>query len=322
MKRELISQVDPKSPVSEVFRALRTNLQFMNRSKNSQTILITSTVQAEGKSWTTANLATTFAQTGRRVVIVDADMRKPRQHKIFSCKMCPGLSNYLSEINEIGKRERINFKDCIQATEVENLFLLPSGNIPPNPSELLLSENLEELIRDLSNEFDVVLFDGAPCLLVTDSTIISRMVGATVLVASYKYTKIDDLKQAKKRIKSVGGKLIGVVLNRVEVSNKKYADKYYYANTAMPKVTLKESKSRPRFEDIDETERVKTKKEKEKEAKKEEKIIKDYIEDKVEDTERKIREEIEKEKGKRFASVKEVPSDKAREILKSINNYK
>ena len=227
MKRELISQVDPKSPVSEVFRALRTNLQFMNRSKNSQTILITSTVQAEGKSWTTANLATTFAQTGRRVVIVDADMRKPRQHKIFSCKMCPGLSNYLSEINEIGKRERINFKDCIQATEVENLFLLPSGNIPPNPSELLLSENLEELIRDLSNEFDVVLFDGAPCLLVTDSTIISRMVGATVLVASYKYTKIDDLKQAKKRIKSVGGNLVGVVLNRVEISSKKYANKYF-----------------------------------------------------------------------------------------------
>ena len=313
MKRELISQVDPKSPVSEVFRALRTNLQFMNRAKNSQTILITSTVQAEGKSWTTANLATTFAQTGRRVVIVDADMRKPRQHKIFSCKMCPGLSNYLSEINEIGKRERINFKDCIQATEVENLFLLPSGNIPPNPSELLLSENLEELIRDLSNEFDVVLFDGAPCLLVTDSTIISRMVGATVLVASYKYTKIDDLKQAKKRIKSVGGNLVGVVLNRVEISSKKYANKYYYAETTMPNTALSRAKEifyndRNEFKEY-------------KKAEPKEKVIKDYIEDKVSDTEKRIKEEIKKENGKRFSTIQEVPSDKAKEILEGIKNF-
>lgn len=313
MKRELISQVDPKSPVSEVFRALRTNLQFMNRSKNSQTILITSTVQAEGKSWTTANLATTFAQTGRRVVIVDADMRKPRQHKIFSCKMCPGLSNYLSEINEIGKRERINFKDCIQATEVENLFLLPSGNIPPNPSELLLSENLEELIRNLSNEFDVVLFDGAPCLLVTDSTIISRMVGATVLVASHKYTKIDDLKQAKKRIKSVGGNLVGVVLNRVEISSKKYANKYYYAETTMPSTAVSRAKEifyndRNEFKEY-------------KKAEPKEKVIKDYIEDKVSDTEKKIQEEIKKENGKRFSTIQEVPSDKAKEILEGIKNF-
>ena len=322
MKKEVITQTDPKSPVAEVFRALRTNLQFMNRFGKSQTILLTSTVQSEGKSWISANLATAFAQTGRKVILIDADMRKPRQHKIFSLKMCPGLSNYLSEVNELGGREKFSYKDCIKKTEVENLYLLPSGNIPPNPSELLLTDRIEELVKELSNEFEVIIFDGAPCLLVTDSTIISRMVDSTVLVVSQKYTKIDDLKEAKKRIKSVGGKLIGVVLNRVEVSNKKYADKYYYANTAMPKVTLKESKSRPRFEDIDETERVKTKKEKEKEAKKEEKIIKDYIEDKVEDTERKIREEIEKEKGKRFASVKEVPSDKAREILKSINNYK
>ena len=314
MKKEIITQVDPKSPVAEVFRALRTNLQFMNRFGKSQTILLTSTVQAEGKSWIAANLATAFAQTGRKVILVDADMRKPRQHKIFSLKICPGLSNYLSEINELGRREKFSYKDCIKKTEVENLYLLPSGNIPPNPSELLLTDRIEELLKELSNEFEVIIFDGAPCLLVTDSTIISRMVDSTVLVVSQKYTKIDDLKEAKKRIKSVGGKLIGVVLNRVEVSNKKYADKYYYANTAMPKVTLKESKSKPRFEDIDEIEHVKTKKE--------EKIIKDYIEDKVEDTERKIREEIEKENSKSFASVKEVPSDKAKEILKSINSYK
>ena len=320
MKKEVITQLDPKSPVAEVFRALRTNLQFMNRFGKTQTILLTSTVQAEGKSWVSANLATAFAQTGRKVVIVDADMRKPRQHKIFSVKMCPGLSNYLSEINELGRREKFEYTDCIQKTEVENLYLLPSGNIPPNPSELLLTEKIEELMKELSNEFEVVIFDGAPCLLVTDSTIISRLVDSTVLVVSQKYTKTDDLKEAKKRIKSVGGKLVGVVLNRVEVSNKKYADKYYYANTSMPSVEVKKTRqTRERHEEIEET---RPRREVQKETKKEEKIIQDYIDDKVEDTERKIIEEIEREKGKRFATVKEVPSDKAKEILESINNYK
>ena len=129
MKKEVITQTDPKSPVAEVFKALRTNLQFMNRFGKSQTILITSTVQAEGKSWVSANLATAFAQTGRKVILIDADMRKPRQHKIFSLKMCPGLSNYLSEVNELGGREKFSYKDCIKKTEVENLYLLPSGNI-------------------------------------------------------------------------------------------------------------------------------------------------------------------------------------------------
>ena len=320
MKKEVITQLDPKSPVAEVFRALRTNLQFMNRFGKTQTILLTSTVQAEGKSWISANLATAFAQTGRKVVLVDADMRKPRQHKIFSVKMCPGLSNYLSEINELGRREKFEYTDCIQKTEVENLYLLPSGNIPPNPSELLLTEKIEELMKELSNEFEVIIFDGAPCLLVTDSTIISRLVDSTVLVVSQKYTKIDDLKEAKKRIKGVGGKLVGVVLNRVEVSNKKYADKYYYANTSMPSVEVKKTRqTRERHEEIEE---IRPRREVQKETKKEEKIIQDYINDKVEDTERKIIEEIEREKGKRFATVKEVPSDKAKEILESINNYK
>ena len=345
MKKEVITQADPKSPVSEVFRALRTNLQFMNRFGKSQTILITSTVQAEGKSWVSANLATAYAQTGRKVILIDADMRKPRQHKIFSLKMCPGLSNYLSEVNELGRREKFSYMDCIQKTEVENLSLLPSGNIPPNPSELLLTEKLEELISKLGNEYEVIIFDGAPCLLVTDSTIISRMVDSTVLVVSHKYTKVDDLKEAKKRIKSVGGKLIGVVLNRVEISSKKYADKYYYANNMMSSTNVKRAKHReiteeveevkPRKESSREREYIKPKKEikedkeytrpkqeKHEDKKREEKIIQDYIDDKVEDTERKIMEEIEKEKGKRFATVKEVPSDKAREILESINNYK
>lgn len=251
MRKEIITQSDPKSPISEVFRALRTNLQFMSKSSNCQTILITSTVQSEGKSWTSANLATTFAQTGTKTLIIDADMRKPRQHRIFQISNVPGFSNYLSGINDMGRKQNIDVFDCIKKTGIENLYLLPSGNIPPNPSELLMSDKTLKLLEEVKNNFDVVIFDGAPCLLVTDSTIISRIVDSTVLVTSYKYTKIDDLKEAKKRIKRVGGNIAGVILNRVEISNKKYESKYYYASTNVPSTNVKSSSR------IKETRRIK-----------------------------------------------------------------
>ena len=239
MKKEIITQSDPKSPISEVFRALRTNLQFMSKASGCQTILITSTVQSEGKSWISANLATAFAQTGIKTLIIDADMRKPRQHKIFQVDGVPGLSNYLSKIDEKGRRHAVNALDCIKRTEVDNLDLLPSGNIPPNPSELLMSDKTIELLKEVSEIYDVVIFDGAPCLLVTDSTILSRIVDNTLLVTSYKYTKVDDLKEAKKRIQRVGGNIAGVVLNRIEINNKKYESKYYYSSQLAPSTEVK-----------------------------------------------------------------------------------
>lgn len=369
MKKEIITQSDPKSPISEVFRALRTNLQFMSKASDCQTILITSTVQSEGKSWISANLATAFAQTGVKTLIIDADMRKPRQHKIFQVDGVPGLSNYLSKIDEKGRRHAVNALDCIKRTEVDNLDLLPSGNIPPNPSELLMSDKTIELLKEASEIYDVVIFDGAPCLLVTDSTILSRIVDSTVLVTSYKYTKVDDLKEAKKRIQRVGGNIAGVVLNRVEISNKKYESKYYYASQLAPSTEVKgtrrnkerdskvgrtnrerkdyEDISKHRREKIETTSKVdkkdkhdnseinikKLQKEdlnqsdykmqdmKEKQEKKDEEI-KEYVQDKVKDTEEKIKEEIKRNSGKRFSEIEEVPSDKAREILESIKNFK
>lgn len=323
MRKEIITQSDPKSPISEVFRALRTNLQFMSKSRNCQTILITSTVQSEGKSWTSANLATAFAQTGTKTLIIDADMRKPRQHKIFQTSNIPGLSNYLSGINDMGRKQNIDVSDCIKETGIENLYLLPSGNIPPNPSELLMSDKTLTLLEEVKNNFDVVIFDGAPCLLVTDSTIISRIVDSTVLVTSYKYTKIDDLKEATKRIKRVGGNIVGVILNRVEISNKKYENKYYYASNNVPSTNAKS------FSKIKETKRIKNEdleediedvEEKSKTVKNEK--IDEYINDKVKDTEEKIKKEIQKNSGKRFSEIEEVPSDKAKEILESIKAYK
>lgn len=330
MRKEIITQSDPKSPISEVFRALRTNIQFMNKAADCQTILITSTVQAEGKSWTSANLATTFAQSGSKTLIIDADMRKPRQHKIFQMNNVPGLSNYLSEINDLGRRQRINGMDCVKPTEVENLYLLPSGNIPPNPSELLMSDKIIELINEVTKNFDVVIFDGAPCLLVTDSTIISRLVESTILVTSYKYTKIDDLKEAKKRIKRVGGNIAGVVLNRVEISNKKYEEKYYYASTNTPSLQSERRvrKVNKNYEDSDleNDDELKIKnifekhiKEDNNKIKKQDTKVDEYINEKIKDTQRQIQDEI---KSTKFKSQVEVPSDKAKEILDSIKRYK
>ncbi len=245
MKKELITKIDAKSPVSEVFRSLRTNIQYMSKSSSCQTILVTSTTQGEGKSWIVSNLAVTFAQTGKNVIIIDADMRRPRQNNIFGIDMFPGLSNYLAGMSSRGTDKNIAVKDCIQATEIDNLYVLPAGNIPPNPSELLESTKTKELLNELKRIFDVVIFDGAPCLLVTDATIISRIVDSTILVASYKTTKIDELKDAKRRIEAIGGHVAGVVLNRTKLTKKKYENSYYYSSIEL--TTMKSDTSRRRF---------------------------------------------------------------------------
>ena len=245
MKKDLITKIDAKSPVSEVFRSLRTNIQYMSKSSSCQTILVTSTTQGEGKSWIVSNLAVTFAQTGKNVIIIDADMRRPRQNNIFGIDMFPGLSNYLAGMSSRGTDKNIAVKDCIQATEIDNLYVLPAGNIPPNPSELLESTKTKELLNELKKIFDVVIFDGAPCLLVTDATIISRIVDSTILVASYKTTKIDELKDAKRRIEAIGGHVAGVVLNRTKLTKKKYENSYYSSSIEL--TTMKSDASRRRF---------------------------------------------------------------------------
>ncbi len=253
MKREIITRADPKSPVSEVFRTLRTNLQYMKKSNSCQTLVLTSTVQGEGKSFVAANLAVTFAQASKKTLIIDADMRRPRQHTIFGVDMFPGLSNYLSGINLSRSRHETSIKECIYATKIDNLYMMPSGNIPPNPSELLQSRKLNALLDEIEPNFDVIIFDGAPCLLVTDSTIISRVVDATILVASQNKTKMDDLKEAKRRIDHVGGHIAGVVLNRVKVSKAKYSEKYYYeSNESLPTITSSRTRRTDRETSYDE----------------------------------------------------------------------
>ena len=227
MKKEVIAHKDPKSPISEVFRTLRTNIQFMSSSKKMKTLLVTSTFPGEGKSWVTSNLAVTFAQAGKRVILIDADMRKGRQYNIFGVSPRPGLSNLLAEF-DIENNNPEQILDYIQETEVENLFVITAGNVPPNPSELLVSQEMSKVLEELKKMCDIVIVDGTPCELVTDSVILSRMVDTTIVVTAHKMTKKDALQRVVKNIKNVGGNLAGVVINKVPVSAKKYGEKYYY----------------------------------------------------------------------------------------------
>lgn len=233
MKKELITHEDPKSPVSEIFRTLRTNIQFMNTDEEIDTILITSTLPGEGKSWVASNLAVTFAQAGKKVILIDADMRKGRQYNIFGVSPRPGLSNYLSGvINGEKMRNSKNINLFIKETQIDNLYLIPAGNVPPNPSELLVSQKMDKLIRDLKHEYDVIMFDGTPSLLVADAIILSRLVDTTLIVSAHKETKMDNLDKIKKTIENVGGNVAGVILNKIPISSKKYEDIYYYGNSA------------------------------------------------------------------------------------------
>ena len=226
MKNELITFVSPKTQISEVFRTLRTNIQFMNVDGKLKSLLVTSTVPGEGKSWVSANLAITFAQAGKRVLIVDADMRKGRQHDLFELNNTKGLSNYLIMTTKESSLDSIG--EYIQNTLVDNLYVMTAGMVPPNPSELLTSQKMVDLIKYLEKIFDIVIFDGTPSTIVTDAIILSKFVNTTLIVAGHKITKTDDLNQVKRNITNVGGKIAGVVLNKMPTVRRKSKNGYYY----------------------------------------------------------------------------------------------
>ena len=222
LKKELITQRQPESLIAEIFRSLRTNIQFMNTNKKLKTLLITSTFPGEGKSWVTSNLAVTFAKAGNKVILIDADMRKGRQFTIFGIMPKPGLSNILTEL-ELQNIEEIEIEKYVQKTEVQNLSVMPAGSVPPNPSELLVSEQMTELLEGLKEMCDIIIIDGTPCELVTDSVILSRSVDSTIVVSAYKETKKSSLEKVINSINDVGGNLAGVVVNKIPVSAKKYS---------------------------------------------------------------------------------------------------
>lgn len=155
-------------------------------------------------------------------------MRKGRLHNIFEIDKKPGLSNYLSGIIEAEDKEDIS--NYIKMTNIPNLYVMPSGDVPPNPSELLGLERTSHLIDELKEKFDIIIFDGTPSLIVTDALILARQVDATLIVTAYKSTKMGDVEKIKKSIENVGGNIIGMVLNKIPISEKKYESSYYYGH--------------------------------------------------------------------------------------------
>jgi capsular exopolysaccharide synthesis family protein len=187
---------------------MRTNLQFARVGHPVRTVLFTSPAPGEGKSTTACNLGVAFAQTGKKVLLVDADLRRPTLDQKFNTKRIPGLSELLTQ--------RAKFQDVVQTTKVENLHVLASGDIPPNPAEALGSDEMRDFVEAVARQYDVVLFDSSPVLAVTDPAVVSTMVDGTVFVVSAGKTRTQELEQAAEIIEGVGGKTIGVVMNNFD----------------------------------------------------------------------------------------------------------
>lgn len=223
---ELIVHHHSKSVVSEAFKTIRTNIAFSKSKEQSKTILFTSCNASEGKSWITANMAVAYAWSNQNVIIVDADMRKGRQHNIFQVSNENGLSECLREIKD--SEDYKTLKNYIKQTNVPKVHIMTIGAVPPNPSELLSSNKLSELVQMLKCVYDVVIIDGTPCNLVADSIPVSRIADSTVLVTECRRTKIEDLKNVMKLIQNVGGNIEGAILNKKEMKSKEYGKGYYY----------------------------------------------------------------------------------------------
>ena len=225
-KRRLITYEDPKSPISESYRSLRTNVSYASTiDKKIKSLLISSSQPGEGKSTTTANLAIAFAQLRKNTLLVDADLRKPVQHNVFDHPRGPGLSEYL--IGEITDLDSI-----IHSTKVENLSIITAGGLPPNPSELLGSDTMSKLVDKLESEWEMVIFDSPPIVAVTDASMISAELDAIALVVKAGQTERSAIDRALDTIQNVKAPLIGAILNGAsqESLGGKYAYYYSYYN--------------------------------------------------------------------------------------------
>lgn len=221
MKDELVIQNKPKSNISEDIRTIRTNLMFTSSDEESKVILVTSSIPGEGKSFISSNLATAFAQTGESTLLIDSDLRLGRIHKVFGISNSKGLSNLL-----VGQ----NVVDCaeyIKKTNIPNLYIIPRGTVPPNPSELLNSTNTKKIINFLRENFDRIIFDGVPINGLPDSLIMASLVDRVVLVTSCGYTKIDELMEAKKALEKIDASIAGVVVNRASGTKRGKYSNYY-----------------------------------------------------------------------------------------------
>jgi non-specific protein-tyrosine kinase len=216
----LVTERQPRSPAAEAYRVLRTNIEFAAGDGPLRTLVVTSGSPVEGKTTTAANLAVALAQTGKRVILVDTDLRRPSVHKLFEQTNTRGVTTALLD-DTTGA-----VSDHILPTGVDNLYLMPSGPLPPNPADLLGSQRMVHLVEDLARYADTVIFDTPPLLAVADAMLMARLTDATVLVVYAESTRVDMLRRAKDQIMQGGANLLGVVLNRAPTSGSGYG--YYY----------------------------------------------------------------------------------------------
>lgn len=200
---DLITLTDPRSPVSEAYRTLRTNLSFYSLDNPIRSLVVTSPAPNEGKSTTIANLAVTVAQSGRRTILVDCDLRRPSLHDLFGLKAEPGFTDLVLADN---------LALPLQETAVENLWLLASGTKPPNPADLLGAQKVDQLIVRLQEEADMVLFDAPPVIAVTDAAVIGAKVDGVLLVIQAGKTKRDHAERAKEMLEKAKVRIVGVTL--------------------------------------------------------------------------------------------------------------
>ena len=199
----LVTITDPRSPASEAYRTLRTNLSFYSLDKPLRTLVVTSPAAGEGKSTTIANLAVTMAQSGRRTILVDTDLRRPTLHELFDLQMAPGLTNLVME--EVGDLP-------LQQTPVENLWLLSSGTKPPNPADLLGAARMDQIITQLLEKADMVLFDAPPVMAAADAAILGARVDGVLLIIQAGKTRRDHSERARELLEKAKVRIVGAAL--------------------------------------------------------------------------------------------------------------
>lgn len=251
LESRLLTHLEPQSPIAEAYRNIRTNIQYFDLSREMKTLLFTSPNPKEGKSTTVSNLAITIAQLNQKVLLIDCDLRKPILDRVFFQRREPGLTNVLMGQAGIGI--------AVHQTNIDNLELLPCGSIPPNPSELLSSGRMDELLTRLKGEYDFLLLDSPPVLAVTDASILGTEVGGVILVIRSRNTTPDMIEEASERLAKVGARVIGVVMNDLDPERRygKYARYSYstYYDYGGDK-TKKEKKRRSRTKRSDESRKI------------------------------------------------------------------
>jgi len=222
LSRDLIALKEPKSVYAEAYRAVRTSILFSSPDNPPRVFVVTSSGQQEGKSLTAINLAITMALNDKRVLLIDADMRKPRLHKVFGIDNTFGLSNLIGGSPNVGL--------ALNKTPVPTLMVLPSGPVPPNPSELLGSVRLGKFLGLLREKFDIIILDCTPLIAVTDATVLATQVDGVILVIKSGVTRRKIIKRAVTQLEDVQAKIIGAVLNQVNVKNSSYYFSSYYSH--------------------------------------------------------------------------------------------